>query len=88
MRRSRTKILILAALFIIGIAIGCWAEFRPLTSDGAGMLALPGIFLSLCLSIGPHGSTRLYLWAWPVCNGVAYAGPVALAFWLRSKLSN
>jgi|HubBroStandDraft_6_1064221.scaffolds.fasta_scaffold2182621_1 hypothetical protein len=79
--------LVLVALFITGTAIGCWVEFRLQTSDSVGMLALPGIFLSSCLSIGPHGATRLYLWAWPLCNGVAYAGPVALAFWLRSKIS-
>jgi hypothetical protein len=85
MRHSRTKILILAALFIIGATIGCWAEFRSPVKDAVGMLALPGVFLSLFFFIGPHGSARLFLWSVPICNGVAYAGPVALAFWLRSK---
>jgi len=87
MKYSRTKILILAALFIIGTAIGCWVEFGPLTGGPIGIFALPGISISLCFGIGPHGSTRLYLWTWPLCNGVAYAGLVAAAFWLRSKIS-
>ena len=77
---------ILAVFFIVATAIGCWAEFRPLASDILGMFALPGVFLSLCLNIGPHGSTRLFLWSVPICNGVAYTGPLALAFWLRAKL--
>jgi len=88
MKRPRTKIFILAVFFIAATAIGCWAEFRPLTSDGVGMLALPGVFLSLCFSIGPHGSTSLFLWSVPICNGVAYSGALAFAFWLRAKLSH
>jgi hypothetical protein len=80
--------LILVVFFIAATAIGCWVEFRPLTSYGVGMLALPGVFLSLCFSIGPHGSTRLFLWSVPICNGVAYTAPLAFAFWLRAKLSH
>jgi hypothetical protein len=88
MKHSRMKMLVLAVLFIAATAIGCWAEFPPLTSGGVGMLALPGVFLSLCFSIGPHGSPRLFLWSMPICNGVAYTGPLAFAFWLRTKLSH
>lgn len=76
------------ALFIIGTMIGCLAEFRPEAIGALGNLALPGIFISLCFNIGPHGSTKLFLWVWPLCNGVAYAGPVGFALWLRSKISN
>jgi hypothetical protein len=81
MKHSRTKMLILAVLFVLGTAIGCRVEFRPLTSSRAGIFALPGIFFSLVFGIGPHGSTSLYLWTGPLCNGVAYAAPIALAFW-------
>ena len=86
MKRRRGTIPILVALFIIGTAIGCWVEFHPLTSASVGVFALPGVFFSIALGIGPHGSTRLYLWTWPVCNGAVYAGPVALALWFRSKM--
>jgi hypothetical protein len=88
MRQRRTKLLVLAVFFAAGAAIGCWAVLRPQTSDGAGMLALPGVFLSLCFSIGPHGATKLFLWSVPICNGVAYSGLLAFAFWLRGKLSH
>jgi hypothetical protein len=88
MKRLRTKMLILAVFFIASTAIGCWAEFRPSISDGVGVLALPGVFLSLCFSIGPHGSTKLFLWSVPLCNGVAYTGLLAFAFWLHAKLSH
>jgi hypothetical protein len=74
---------VLAVFFVAGAAIGCWAVLRPQTSDGADVLALPGVFLSLCFSIGPHGSTKLFLWSVPICNGVAYSGLLAFAFWLR-----
>jgi hypothetical protein len=79
--------LMLAVSFVAGAAIGCWSVLRPQTSGGAGMLALPGVFLSLCFSIGPHGTTKLFLWSVPICNGVAYSGLFAFAFWLQGKLS-
>jgi len=74
------------ALFIIGAMIGCLVEFRPEAIGALGNLALPGILISLCFNIGPHGSTKLFLWAWPLCNGVAYAGAAGIALWLRSKI--
>lgn len=87
-KHPRTKILILAGLFTAATAIGCWAEFHPLTSEYAGALGLPGVFLSLCFNIGPHGPTWLFLWSVPFCNGIAYTAPVVLAFWLRAKLAH
>jgi hypothetical protein len=80
--------LISAAFFSIGAAIGCWIEFRPRAADSISVFAFPGVFLSLIFDIGPHGSMSLFLWTLPLFNGIAYAGPVALALWLRSKIQN
>jgi hypothetical protein len=88
MKSHRATMAILATLFGIGAAIGCWIELRPRIADSVSIFAFPGIFLSVMLGIGPHGSLRLFLWASPLCNGIAYAAPVAFALWLRSKLSD
>ena len=77
---------IIAALFVVGAAIGFWGELMQPPSAWFGALVLPGVFLSLCLDIGPHGSAGLFEWAWPLCNGVVYAGIMALALWLRARL--
>jgi hypothetical protein len=79
---------ILAAFFVAATAIGCRAEFHPRTGNSLSALALPGVFLSLCFSIGPHGSTKLFLWSVPLLNGVAYTGLLAVVFWLHTKLSH
>jgi len=97
MKNFQTKNLILATFFMIGTAIGCLAEFYAFSAAGSkrsdsfdgnvlAILSYPGMLLSPFLYIGPHSSTTLFLWSWPLCNGVAYAGIAALAFWLRGRL--
>ena len=77
----------IAALFVIGTALGCWGEFAPPPSAWFGAFVYPGIYLSLFLGIGPHGPVRLFEWAFPLCNGIFYAGIASLALWLRTKIS-
>jgi xanthine/uracil permease len=77
----------IAALFVIGIALGCFGEFVRPTSAWFGAFVLPGVFLSLFLGIGPHGSVRLFEWGFPLCNGIVYAGIASLALWLHTKIS-
>jgi hypothetical protein len=48
-------------VFIASAAIGYWVELQLPTSNNVSELAFPGVFLSLCFSIGPHGSTKLFL---------------------------
>jgi len=77
----------IAALFVVGIALGCWAEFVRPPGAWLGPFVLPGVFLSLFLGIGPHGSAWPFELAFPLCSGVVYAGGGSLALWLHAKAS-
>jgi hypothetical protein len=78
-------IAVLVGVFVVGTAFGYGLEYHPKPGNKLGIFGLPGLIVSYLFGIGPHDD--VFLQAYPLFNGVAYAGSVAFVIWLKSKIS-
>jgi hypothetical protein len=92
MKKYRMTMILLAASFAIGTAIGygVMADRVPMGHPLWSWLAEPGLLLSLPIYIlvgGVHGELRHIWWrSLAPCNGLAYAAIMAIALWARRYL--
>jgi hypothetical protein len=92
MKKYRMTMILLGASFAIGTAIGYGGIANRALMDHPlwSWLAEPGLLLSLPIYIlvgGVHGELR-HIWVHSLapCNGLAYAGIMAIALWVRRYL--